>query len=81
MKPIRKKTTSSPTLIKRLSELEGKAAQRGIHIHYDLLEASGIKLKGGMCKINGEFHIFIDRRKSTTDKIDMLLEYLNDTPS
>ncbi len=73
----RKKTLSSPTLQSRLAELEQEVAKRGIQIHYDLLEAAGLKLKGGICKINGEYHIFVDRRKSMTDKIDILHDFLN----
>ena len=81
MRSTNKKKISSPDLLNRLSELEEKAAQSGIHIHYDLLEAAGIKLKGGICKVDGEFHLFIDRRKSTNDKIDLLQDYLNHPPS
>jgi len=73
----KKKTPPSHILQNRLSELEEKVAQREIHIHYDLLEAAGLKLKGGICKINGEYHIFIDKRKKTSDKIDILKDYLN----
>ena len=61
----------------RLADLEEQAAQRNIHVHYDLLEAAGLKLKGGICKLNGEVHIFIDRRKSLADKIEDLSQYLD----
>lgn len=73
----KKKTPPSNILQDRLSELEEKVAQREIHIHYDLLEAAGLKLKGGICKINGEYHIFIDKRKKISDKIDILKDYLS----
>jgi hypothetical protein len=66
----------SPELAARLARLEEKALQQGIHIHYDLLEAAGLKLKGGICKLNGEFHIFVDRRKPIADKIDFLEGFL-----
>ena len=71
VKSPKKKNPPSPALQNRLSELEEKAAQKGIHIHYDLLEAAGLKLKGGICKINGEYHIFVDKRKSFADRIDL----------
>lgn len=48
-----------------------------IRVHYDLLEAAGLKLKGGMCKVNGECHIFVDRRKSIADRIEILRDLLN----
>ncbi|MCP4680735.1 MAG: hypothetical protein GY864_00195 [Desulfobacterales bacterium] len=77
MKSSKKKKAPSLSLQNRLSGLEEKAAQKGIHIHYDLLEAAGLKLKGGICKINGEYHLFIDRRKLAAEKIDILDEYVN----
>ncbi len=76
MKPL-KKTSSTEILQVRLTELEERAAEREIHIHYDMLEAAGLKLKDGVCKINGEYHIFIDKRKPTTEKIDILEDCLN----
>ncbi len=63
----------------RLSELEDQATQKQIHVHYDLLEAAGLKLKGGICKINGEYHLFVDRRKSIADKIDIIQDHLDHT--
>ena len=68
---------SSPALEKRLSELENQAAERNIRIHYDRLEAAGLKLKDGMCKLDGEYHIFVDRRKSVADKIDIIRAFLD----
>lgn len=76
MKSAKKKKASPPALQNRLSEMEEKAAQKRIYIHYDLLEAAGLKLKGGMCKIKGEYHLFIDRRKSTADRIEILRDCL-----
>ena len=72
-----KKQVRPSSLQDRLSELEEQAAQRQIHVHYDLLEAAGLKLKGGICKINGEYHLFVDRRKSIADKIDILQDHLD----
>lgn len=77
MKSAKKKKPPSPALQNRLSELEERAAQRGFCIHYDLLEAAGLKLKGGICKIKGDYHIFVDRRKSTSDRIDILQDFLD----
>jgi hypothetical protein len=77
MKTSKEKRVASPALQERLSALEEKVAQRGIQIHYDLLEAAGLKLKDGICKINGEYHAYVDRRKSIPDKIDILEDYLD----
>ena len=76
MSPARKKKTPPPALQKRLSRLEEEASSRGIEVHFDLLEAAGLKLKGGMCKIDGQYHIFIDRRKALEDQIDLLQQCL-----
>jgi len=77
MAPKGKKKKPSPELEARLAQLEEKAVRQGIHLHYDLLEAAGLKLKGGICKLNGEYHIFVDRRKPIADKIDFLEGYLD----
>ena len=76
MKSKKKRKAPSPALQHRLAELEDMAATKGIQIHYDLLEAAGLKLKGGMCTIRGEYHIFVDRRKPTADIIDFLQDHL-----
>ena len=78
MKKKRKKrrVVIPPEMQDRINELEQKASTRGIFVHYDLLEAAGLKLKGGMCRIKGEYHLFIDRRKSPADRIEILNEYL-----
>ncbi len=77
MKSIKKKGEGSPELKNRLTELEERVAERGINLHYDLLEAAGLKLKDGMCQIRGEYHLFIDRRKPIADKIEILEDYIN----
>lgn len=57
--------------------MENMAAAQGIQIHYDILEAAGLKLKGGMCTIRGECHLFVDKRKPTADIIDFLKDQLD----
>jgi len=76
MRQRKKGKSPSPALLERLAELEDMAVKQGIEIHYDRLEAAGLKLKGGICTIRGEYHIFVDRRKSTADIIDFLEDYL-----
>jgi len=73
-KPKKKKIPSA--LQNKLTELEERLAQKGLQVHYDLLEAAGLKLKGGVCKIKGEYHLFIDRRKSAADKIEILQDHI-----
>lgn len=78
MKP--KKVKKPSPLQDRLTELEEQVAQRGVRIHYDRLEAAGLKLRGGLCRTKGEYHIYVDKRKSTAEKIDILLEHLASLP-
>jgi hypothetical protein len=77
MKKARKGQSVSPSVQRRLSELEGEVSRRGVHIHYDRLEAAGLKLRGGVCKVRGEYHLYLDRRKPASEKIDILLESLD----
>ncbi|MBW1731151.1 MAG: hypothetical protein JRH08_10885 [Deltaproteobacteria bacterium] len=71
----KKKKDPSPKEL-TLRRLEERVAQKGIQIHYDKLETAGLKLKGGLCKIKGEIHLFIDRRKSIEEKIGILTDCL-----
>ena len=76
MKSKKRQRPPSPELQNRLAELEDMAAKKGIEIHYDRLEAAGLKLKGGICAVRGEYHIFVDRRKPTADIIEFLQDHL-----
>ena len=85
MKSKKRVKSPSPALQDRLDELEDTASKKGIQVHYDRLEAAGLKLKGGICAVKGDYHIFVDKRKSTADKIDFLENHLKnpipkDTP-
>jgi hypothetical protein len=85
MKSKKRGKAPSPAQQERLAELEDTASKKGIQVHYDRLEAAGLKLKGGICSVKGDYHIFVDKRKSTADKIDFLQNHLNnpmpkDTP-
>ena len=77
MKPSKKKKSIPPALQEKITELEQKALNKGIHVHFDLMEAAGLKLKGGICKIRNEFHLFIDKRKTAAEKIEILNEHID----
>ncbi len=77
MKQARKGQSVSPSVQRRLSELEEEVSKRGVHIHYDRLEAAGLKLRGGVCKVRGEYHLYLERRKPVSEKIDILIESLD----
>ena len=76
MKRRRKGKAPSPALVRELATLEGAAADKGIRVHYDRMEAAGLRLKGGLCALNGEYHLFIEKRKSVADKIEFLKDQL-----
>lgn len=61
----------------RLQDLEAKANALGIQVHYDRLEAAGLKLKEGLCRVRGQYHIYIEKRKATSEKVDSLIELLD----
>lgn len=72
MKKKKRGRAPSPILLRKLTALENAAAARGIHVHYDRLEAAGLRLNSGLCALNGEYHLFIEKRKSVSDKIEFL---------
>ena len=76
MRPKKRGKPESSALEKRLAELEAQAAERGIRVHYDRLEAAGLKLRGGICSLRGDRHLFIDKRKSTADKINLIKDHI-----
>jgi hypothetical protein len=72
MKRRKKRKAASPALLRELATLEGAAAAKGIQVHYDRMEAAGLRLNGGLCTLNGEYHLFVEKRKSVFDKIEFL---------
>ena len=81
MKKKRKKTVIPPHLEAKLNEAEYRAAERGITVHYDLMEAAGLKLNGGLCRIHGQYHLFIDRRASAAERIAAIQTCLDRPPA
>ena len=79
MKRKKKGKSPSPILLRELTALESAAATRGIHLHYDRLEAAGLRLNGGLCALNGEYHLLIEKRTSVADKIEFLKNQLEKT--
>ncbi len=80
MERNRQKAEPPSSVQENLLQLEELVAQMGVHLHYDRLEAGGLKLRGGICKIRGENHLFIDRRKSPAERVDILKDCLTSFP-
>lgn len=78
MKTKRKGKGISSKFLVRLTALEDRVAEKGIQIHYDRLEAAGLKLQGGLCALRGKYHLFVEKRKSPEEKIAFLEEYLEE---
>lgn len=77
MKTRKKSKPASPALQQKLQQVENLAAEKGIQVHYDRLEAAGLKLKGGFCTVRGEYNIFVDKRKSVAEKIEFITDYMD----
>ena len=73
----KKRKPKVPTVMQeQIIKFENLAAQKSINVHYDILEAAGFKLKGGICNVNGEMHLFIDRRLPPWERVEFLKEHL-----
>ncbi len=62
----------------KLEHLKTKAKQLGVDIHFDKLEAAGLRLKDGDCLIKGQRHIFIDKRRPLEEQVLLLNELLGE---
>jgi hypothetical protein len=60
-----------------LEYLEDLAERLGVEIVYQKLGEEEFSVKGGLCKINGTFKIFIDRTKSLEDQITIVAQGLS----
>jgi hypothetical protein len=60
-----------------LEYLEDLAERLGVEIVYQKLGEDDFSVKGGLCKINGTFKIFIDRSKSLEDQITIVAQGLS----
>jgi hypothetical protein len=60
-----------------LEYLEDLAEKLGIEIVYQKLGEEEFSVKGGLCKVNGIFKIFIDRSKSLEDQIHTVAQGLS----
>ena len=57
--------------------LEDLAERLGVEIVYQKLGEEDFSVKGGLCKINGTFKIFIDQSKSLEDQITIVAQGLS----
>ena len=60
-----------------LEYLEDLAKRLGVEIVYQKLGEEDFSVRGGLCKVNGTFKIFIDRSKSLEDQINIVAQGLS----
>ena len=60
-----------------LEYLQDLAARLGVEVVYQKLEEEEFAERGGLCKVNGTFKIFIDRSQSIENQIDILAQGLS----
>ncbi len=60
-----------------LEYLEDLAERLGVAVIYQKLGEEEFSVRGGLCKINGAFMIFIDRSKAVEDQIKILAQGLS----
>jgi hypothetical protein len=60
-----------------LEYLEDLAERLGVEIVYQKLGEEDFSVKGGLCKINGTFKIFIDQSESLEDQITIVAQGLS----
>jgi len=59
-----------------LEYLEGLAERLGVEIVYQKLGDEELSVRGGLCRVNGTFKIFIDRSQSIEDQIKVVAQGL-----
>lgn len=57
---------------KMLQELEEAAGALGLRVSYERLSAEA--QPGGLCRVNGQYRVLVDRRAPVLDRVNVLLE-------
>lgn len=60
-----------------LEYLEDLAERLGVEIIYQKLGEEEFTVRGGLCRVNGTFKVFIDRSKPTEEQIKILAQGLS----
>ena len=61
-----------------LQSLEEMAASINLKVSYENLRKEDPALKGGLCKVKGEYQVLCDRSLTLSDKIEVLLDALKE---
>lgn len=63
----------------QLQRLEKRIKDAGVRLGYERMQFAGLRLRSGLCRFKGQYYLFVDRRKSVPERIELLhsaLEYL-----
>jgi hypothetical protein len=55
-----------------LELLEGAADQLGVKVTYEPLQMAGATLRGGLCKVKGQFRVIVDKRATDEERVATL---------
>jgi hypothetical protein len=61
-----------------LRSLEEKIKNAGVRLGYERLQFAGLRLRSGLCWFKGDYYLFVDRRKSVAERIELLDNALQD---
>ena len=59
-----------------LKALEEVAERLSVRIHYEEMKEDGFHVQDGYCRVKGESHIYIDRKRSIKEKTHVLANEL-----
>ena len=59
-----------------LKALEEVTERLSVRIHYEEMTADEFRVQDGYCRVKGESHIYIDRKRSIKEKIRVLANEL-----
>ncbi len=51
---------------------EGVAAQLDIKVTYEPLQLAGTTMRGGLCRVKGEYRIIVDKRATAEERVTTL---------
>ncbi len=61
-------------------ELKDLAEKIGVKVSEQSFKATGVKAKSGFCKVKTEPIIILDKHRSLSEKVDVLINCLRDMP-
>lgn len=55
-----------------LQQLEELAERLSIKVTYDSLKEGSINTRGGLCKVSGDYRIFVEKKLTANEKADVI---------